>query len=166
LKPTEDAGVHGRREGIRLLAGLVVLLPALVVGGLWLGAYFGPSLSRMHPTVTLAERVYLEEKGVVKGTTDASEAFRKTERAPAELYKESAATTKHFVTWGRILGGWFALVIGLKLVSLTVRRKRTGYEPDKAKCLSCGRCFMACPHERKRKKTLDVPESDRATVSG
>jgi ferredoxin len=167
LKPTEDAGVRGRKEGIRRLAGLVVLLPALIISGLWLGAYLGPSLSRMHPTVTLAERVYLEEKGAVKGTTDASEAFRKTGRAPAELYKEGVATTKHFVTWGRILGAWVALVIGLKLVSLTVRRKRTGHEPDKAKCVSCGRCFMSCPHERVRsKKQASLPDHPRPSPAG
>lgn len=158
LKPTEDTGARGRREGISRLAGLLIALPALILGGLWLGGYLGPRLSCIHPTVSLAERVSLEEKGAVIGTTDASEAFHKTGLAPARLYEEASALTKRFVTWGRILGAWCGIVFGLKLVSLTVRRKRTGYEPDKAKCVSCGRCFAACPHEGKRKKTSPVTE--------
>jgi ferredoxin len=47
---------------------------------------------------------------------------------------------------------FFFAVIWLKLVSLNVRRQRTDFEPDRAKCLSCGRCIDSCPVEHKLRK--------------
>lgn len=51
-----------------------------------------------------------------------------------------------------MLGGWFGLVIGVKLVSLCYRGARPEYRVNQAECLSCGRCYMACPMERKRRR--------------
>lgn len=152
LKPSEDLGARRRTEGLGRLAGLLALLPALVACGLWLGGFLGPALSRLHPTIQAAERVFLEEKGLVQGTTDASDAFYQSGRPAAELYEEATALEAGFATAGRIFGGWLALVLAVKLLSLAVRRTRSGYEPDKAKCVSCGRCFLNCPHERAGRK--------------
>ncbi len=49
-----------------------------------------------------------------------------------------------------ILGGFLGLVFGSKLIGLSVRRERKGYEPDRAECLSCGRCIEMCPVEHVR----------------
>ncbi len=47
----------------------------------------------------------------------------------------------------RRLGG---LVVGVKLIYLSVRRRRADYQPDRAACVSCGRCFWYCPCEHAR----------------
>ena len=42
------------------------------------------------------------------------------------------------------------LVIGLKLIGLTMRPSRADYEPDRGACFGCARCFSYCPSERVR----------------
>lgn len=51
---------------------------------------------------------------------------------------------------GLLAGGILALAIWCKLISLAIRRAREDYTPNKATCLSCGRCFRSCPVEQKR----------------
>ena len=48
------------------------------------------------------------------------------------------------------LAAWTGLVIGFKLVTLSIRRKRTDYQPDRSRCVSCGRCYWYCPGEQVR----------------
>ena len=149
-KPNADQPPRPRSEGLRRLGLLVLILPVLVGAGSLLGRALGGPLSRLDTTVKTAERVRLEEDGLVEGTTDESDAFRQTARPPAELYAEAEAQRAKVRTGGMIWGGFFGLVIGIKLLSLSVRRKRTDYEPDKAKCVSCARCFESCPREHRR----------------
>jgi NosR/NirI family transcriptional regulator, nitrous oxide reductase regulator len=53
------------------------------------------------------------------------------------------------IAWGSwALGGFLGLVAGLKLVQLSVRRRRKEFEIDRARCVSCGRCFRYCPVQR------------------
>lgn len=165
-EPNQDDAWRRRpldlRRSVRRLGVLLALLPVLAGVGLWLGGHLGSPFSRVHSTVRLAERVRREETGPAAGalltdkaTADALEAFRKTGRPTGELYEEALALRARFVTGSRIFGAWLGLVIGLKLVSLSVKRTTTDYEPDRAVCLSCGRCFMNCPRERDRLKETD-----------
>ena len=55
---------------------------------------------------------------------------------------------RHFDLSGLFIG----LVLWGKAISLSVLRKREGYEPDKMKCVSCARCFEFCPKEQKLRK--------------
>ena len=69
---------------------------------------------------------------------------------PAEILKAAADLRRRFDLACGLFGGWIGLVIGLKLVALSVRQSRTDYEPDRGACLACARCFTACPNERVR----------------
>ena len=177
-EPTVDQPAAERRRGRRRLALLLPLLPGLVVMGTWLGTRLKVPLSRMDPTVRLAERVWLEETDQVEGTTEASEAFRDTGRPVQELYRNALKKTGRFgfssgllrewwelplagkvrragllgpaVGAGGWLGAWVGLVIGLKLIHLSIRRRRTDYQTDRTSCVSCGRCFWYCPNEQAR----------------
>ena len=142
---------HPRTAGRGRLAATLALAPVLVGAGLWLGARAGPAMARVHDTVRLADRVRLEQAGKVEGTTDASDAFYATRRPVEDLYAESAGLVDDFRLGGALLGAWVGLVVGAKLISLSVRRTRTDYEPDRATCLSCGRCFAYCPKEQSRR---------------
>lgn len=132
------------------LAGLLLLAPVLIAAGAGLGALLAVPLSQLDPNVRLAERLRLEDTGKVQDTTDASEAFRNTGRSAAKLYQWARDRQDHFTTLGGWLGAWVGLVVGVKLISLSVRRKRTDFEPDRTRCVACGRCYWYCPCEQVR----------------
>ena len=151
-KPTADWPAGEYKIAKRRLAGLLLLLPVLVFLGAWLGHAVGPAMSRTNPTVALAERMYSEEQGKVEDTTDASTAFRATGKTVAQLYEEASDIRARFGKGSLLFGAFVGLVGGLKLAGASVRRKRTGYEADRASCLACGRCFEYCPREHLRLK--------------
>jgi NosR/NirI family transcriptional regulator, nitrous oxide reductase regulator len=144
-EPTLTLPVAEKKRGRRRLACILVLCPVLIVAGLWLGRKLEFPMSLVHPTVRLAQRIRLEQTGQIEGTTDASEAFRHTGRQVEELYGEAKQIGNKFRLAGGWFGGWVGLVIGVKLIYLSVRRRRVDYEPDRAACVSCGRCFWYCP---------------------
>ena len=57
-----------------------------------------------------------------------------------------------FALGGALFGAFIGLVIGGKLLALSVKRRRTDYEADRASCLACGRCYSYCPKEHERLK--------------
>jgi len=153
LKPTEPLAPHAGLQGKRLLAGLILLLPVLAAGGAWLGGLASGAMSRADYTVLLADRVRLDQAGLVQGDDQYINAFRVMKLTPGELYDLSRGVQDRFRRWGRVFGGFLGVVIGLKLLRLSVRRTRQDYAPNRSTCLSCGRCFAYCPIERKRRGT-------------
>ncbi len=143
----------------RRLGWLFVALPLLVAVGAYLASALAPALSRTHMKVLLAERVWMEEAGEVEGTTDASSAFRGTGRTLEDLYAEADAVRRRFRLGGALAGAYFGLVIGMRLLTLSVRRTRADYTIDRAACLSCGRCFASCPKERQRQKAIEAAQA-------
>jgi ferredoxin len=51
---------------------------------------------------------------------------------------------------GGLLGFWMGAVVGGKMLVALGRTRHTLYEPDQGACLSCGRCYESCPHQRAR----------------
>jgi len=149
-EPTAAQTAADRRRGRRRLAALLAACPVLMLIGFWLGRQLETPLAQTHPVVRQAERVYQEQAGEVQGTTDASDAFRNTGRPAGELYAEAVRLQSAFRQAGGWFGAWVGLVIGVKLIYLSVRRRRTDYQPDRAACVSCGRCFWYCPCEHVR----------------
>jgi polyferredoxin len=145
IKPPTPPETGPRRAGRARLAALLVALPLLMALGAWLGYRAGGNLARVDPTVSLAERVWLEQQGYAPGTTLASDAFYRTGRTNESLYAEAAAIRGRFAPGTAALGAWVALVVGLRLIGLSLRRHRTQYEADQGACLLCGRCYQACP---------------------
>jgi len=177
-KPSAEAPSRQRLRGKAALLAAMGLLPVLLVGGGLLGGLLGPGMARAHWTVRLADRIRDEDAGTVKGATDESKAFRETARTSAELFAEADGIVAQFdakwpltrvvslglaggsrgprVGMAHLLGALVGLVIGLKLIGLTVRRRTADYEPDRFSCLSCGRCFAYCPIEQARRKGSEV----------
>jgi len=52
--------------------------------------------------------------------------------------------------------GIAGVVIGLMLIGASVHRTRTDYEPDRATCVACGRCYKYCPVGREHLKELGI----------
>jgi len=151
-EPTADWMARDYVTGKKRLALLMVLLPVLALSVGWAGSKLKNVTARMHATVRLAERVYLEDAGKAEGTTNASLAFRATGRQPAQLYAEASAIRAKFTLGGWFFGGFVGLIAGLKLIGLSQRVGRTDYQADRASCLACGRCFEYCPKEHARRK--------------
>lgn len=141
----------------RRLVAMLILLPVLVGCGFYFGGAAGVNLARKHRTVSLAERVFLEESGKVEGYTNRSAAFRITGVPVENLYSDARTLRGRYALAGRLCGIWIAMVVGFKLISLAIRRKRHDYEADQTRCIACARCFKSCPQELQR-LGLPVPE--------
>ena len=148
-KPTDDTAKIHRSQGKKRLAILLILLPVFVASGVLVGIYAGSPFSRVNPTVNLAHHISLNEPDQSEEITDAIDAFYRTARPTTELYEEARAIGGQFTIGGGILGGFLGLIIGLKMIQLSVRRRRVDYEMNQTTCLSCARCFSYCPVERK-----------------
>ena len=155
MREPETVPAGPRNLGIdrRRLAWLLALLPVLLVGGGWLGSQFSVPASRLHPTVSLADQLVRAEGTPPKLSllTPDDPALERARQTPKEILSEAAAIRRNFVTGGWIFGAWVGLVIGVKLISLSVRRRRTDYEPDRGECFACARCFEYCPNELVRR---------------
>jgi NosR/NirI family nitrous oxide reductase transcriptional regulator len=148
--PTPEAQSTERREGKRALTILVALLPVLIAIGAVGGRFAAPVLARSNATVSLADRVWNEEHGRVKGKTEASGAFEQQGAPRQQLYAEAAQIRRQFDLYALLAGAFMGLVLGLRLIGLSVRRRRENYETDPAACVACGRCFAYCPVSRSR----------------
>ena len=149
-RPTVDQPAERRQSGRQRLILLLALLPVLVAAGSGIGRLLAVPAAQLDPIVRLAERVRLEETGAVDDTTDASDAFRNTGRPTEELYRRSIRIRRQMAGFGTWLGAWVGLVIALKLLQLSIRRRRTDYEADQGRCIACGRCYWYCPQEQVR----------------
>jgi polyferredoxin len=146
--PTPEVLHQDRRR----LGWVLVAFPVLFGLGIWLGPQLAVRASRLHPSVALAERYLREQKNPVpQGVqTAAALALARAEQDPKGLLSSAIEVRTRFRHAGRVFGIWMAAVIGLKLVSLCLRRRRSDYEPDRGGCLACARCFEFCPSERLR----------------
>ena len=146
---------ESRARGVRRLLLLLLLLPVAIIGGGWTVARMHGPLSRMSLVVVQAEQVLGEELGLREGTTLDSEVFRRTGEPRDELYREALAIQERVRRGGWILGGLLGLVVLLRLFELSVRRRREYHSIDPESCLSCARCFEACPRERERREQME-----------
>jgi NosR/NirI family transcriptional regulator, nitrous oxide reductase regulator len=139
----------------RRLAALLGLAPLLVIGGGAVGWLLTVPLARLEHDVRLAERIHLEDTGLVEGTTEASEAFRSTGQPKEELLAQVVDIRSRFRLPAILIGGWVGLVVAVKLISLSVHRRREEYQPDRSRCVSCARCYWYCPGEQVRLGLID-----------
>ncbi|MGQ9574934.1 MAG: 4Fe-4S binding protein [Thermoguttaceae bacterium] len=163
LQPTAQQMPEDRLRGRLRLALVLVLLPVWIGVGAAAGYRLGVPLSRVHFQAALAELVRRGDPGQRQGDIDRIEAFQNTRRQPEQLYADALALHAQYAHAGLWLGAWVGLVIGMKLLSLSIRRRRQHYQPDKAKCVACGRCFWYCPEEQAR---LGLIETIPAGVQG
>lgn len=150
--PTPEKAGEPRSKGVRRLAMTLALAPVLVLGGGFLGSRLALPVSRFHKSVAMAERIVLEEQGLVEDKTIQTDHYRISGGTPQEIYREALGVRGKMRVGGWIFGGYAALVFVGRFMGLSVTRKREDYIPNRADCVSCTRCFMSCPKERERRR--------------
>jgi NosR/NirI family transcriptional regulator, nitrous oxide reductase regulator len=142
------------------LGWLLLLLPALVAGGAWLGSMLAPAAAQLNPTVELAERYVRQQKNPVQYGVQTPEALslQRAEENPQVILSAAENLRHRFALACLLFGGWVGLVIGVKLIALSVRQSRTDFEPDRGACFECARCFEYCPNERVRLGLMPASE--------
>ncbi len=146
-QPASGKAAESVERGVRRLAWLLMLAPVLVLGAGWLGSRQDVVLARLHPAVRLAERVLAEDAGAT-GSTLESRTFRAGGRQTSELAAQARAVRTRLRRGGWALGAYLGLVLSAALVRWSRRQRRPAFGPDPGRCLSCGRCFAACPKTR------------------
>ena len=155
--PTGELPVS-RRKGIAMLAVLFMLLPVIVAGSGWAVSRLHVPLSRRHYTVSLADKIQLENSSGRTVPTEETNAYRASGKTDEELFVEADVIRNTFKTGGWILGGFLGFVFCVKIIGLTIMKRRSGYTTDTGACFSCARCFSYCPVEQVRRGNMDPDE--------
>jgi len=151
-EPNPNLEIEKKETGIKRLMILFLILPVVMAGTGFLTSSISHIIAHLHPQIQLTKQIYMENNHLTGTTTDASETFRATGLSFNDLRKDADEIFKHFYTGSWIFGLYAGLMIMLLLIKVSIIKKRTGYEPDKEACVSCGRCFEACPKEQEKRK--------------
>lgn len=146
LPPEVQGSSAEHRSGSRRISMLVACIPfALFAGGLF-GYFCAPVLSSFHRDVRLLHEL---DSGI---RSEAVEAFESSSSSREELRAHTVQIQNGVLlalTSAGVLFG--ALVMADLIAEARRRREESIYTIDPSLCLCCGRCYAACPLERKEK---------------
>jgi hypothetical protein len=140
---------------------LLLVIP-LALGG-FLGRYGGLYLSGFNGTVKLDKELKAYDRTSsdfehsvlsLDGEEFIKRSVNEPESASGKLSEDALAIRGKFGTGGIFIGAWLALVFFLRTAAALSGRKYGIFEPDRALCVSCARCYLYCPIERERLKKL------------
>ena len=151
-RPATDSELKEKSPGTKQMTILILTIPLFVIAGGWGVSQMHIPLSRQHFTVSLAEEIRMENSGARAETTEITRTFRASGQPTTDLLAQADMIVSRFYTGSWLLGGFLGLVIALKLIGLSIRKKRIEYSADNGDCLSCGRCFSYCPFELEQRK--------------
>ncbi len=156
--PTTDEPSRDPDARPRALA-LVLLIPlsALLFG--WLGGKVGLASVAWHPTGELASQVTMAEAGTLpEPAPDEITAWRQAGADRPALSTAVFVLEQRSLFLGRLFGAAFGVVAALHLVRVRFPQATADYVTDPADCVSCARCFTACPYERLRRgEAVNLP---------
>ena len=158
--PTPVRALGPRSIATRRLAVALLMIPVLTVAGVWGGSFIAPVFAGADRTVVLAREVKNVASGLAEHTTE-TEAFMSTGETIQALNAEAAAIGGRINIGSRFFGAFLGLVIASRIAALCMLGRRADYEPDRASCYSCARCFATCPREHVRLKGLAGPATDQ-----
>jgi len=146
---TGPIDADARRRARRSMAWAVLAVPVLVAAGAVGGALAGSAVANVHPTVRAAVYVAADQGKPADAISDATRAARQAKNEDGLL--ESADSVRRQFVWGTsVAAAVFGLAVGGTLISLSRRRANAHYEVNAARCVSCARCYSACPVGRRR----------------
>jgi ferredoxin len=159
--PVPEAVAHGTKAAARRrVVMLAVVLPALALGFGWLGGPVALLAMPLHPDGKLAALVVAAEEGrLATPLPDQVVAYQQHGSDRAAVLGRAAELERKFLLLGRVMGGLFGLVLALKLARSLFPLPDPDYRTDAGRCVSCARCFSACPYELQRRGVpVTLPE--------
>ena len=133
------------RTGVRRVLAYFLLIPLMMAVGGLLMRQVSPDLARGNKKVRLYAQVMHFEAHPDEEQNPDVEAFYSQGRTLEELTVSKDAVLKDFRLWSTLAGLLIGLVVGVKLVRLSLKRGRKQYEIAPARCVACGKCFSYCP---------------------
>ncbi len=115
-------------------------------------------MARLDWRVELANKVTREHRLPSKERSDEAETYLKTIAAPNRLFDNARAVQRQMRIGCVAFGGWTGLVIGLSLITASIRRLRKDYTADAGTCVACARCYQTCPVEHARRTGQSVED--------
>lgn len=126
-----------------------LLIPLFAVSGAVILYNLAPALAGANGYVRLAREIRTEKETGLESVSKAVIAFKESGKTETELFTEEEAIIRQFRKASPWAGIFLGISLGIGMVSLTIRSRRTEYKPDQGKCYSCGRCFKFCPIKAK-----------------
>lgn len=135
-------------EGVRRIVLYLVVLPILMAAGALIMRWASPNMARANSEVRLYGMVTAYEQSFADQMEPEVEAFYSQGRNLAELEASKEGVLKQFRLYSTLAGILIGLVIGLKLLEMSLKRGRKEYEIDYAHCVGCAKCFDYCPQNK------------------
>jgi ferredoxin len=122
-----------------------LLIPVFAIAGAFLFIDLAPGLSGINNTVRLAREIRLENETGIESLSKPVIAFKESGKTEVELFEEEGVIISRFNKASPWAGLFLGISLGIGMLSLSLRSKRTEYKPHQGKCYSCGHCFKYCP---------------------
>jgi NosR/NirI family transcriptional regulator, nitrous oxide reductase regulator len=142
-EPVAETGK--RRSNVNRFIIYFLVFPIWVGIGGFAGSKMQVPLSMLNRTVYLADLIVKHPEVKNDPLNIVVRTFMSLGKSTGKLMAEAVAIRKQFYIGGWLLGGFMGLVIGSRLMRLSVFRRRDDWEPNKTNCLSCARCMNYCP---------------------
>jgi len=146
-----------RAGQFRRFIAMLALAPVLIAGGAGAGWLSGAFIARAHPDVALVERL-AKATPADEDLYPEIEAFKRMGQSREWAEARAADTVGRFRRGCAWAGVFMGVVIALRILVLTRLQRRPLHEADRVRCVACGRCFAACPRNRKRE---DAPPAGK-----
>jgi polyferredoxin len=142
-EPVAETGK--RRSNVNRFIIYFLVFPLWVGIGGFAGSKMQVPLSMINRTVYLADLLIKHPEVKNDPNNIDVRTFMSLGKSTVKLMEEAVVIRNQFYIGGWLLGGFMGLVIGSRLMRLSVFRRRDDWEPNKTNCLSCARCMSYCP---------------------
>jgi len=146
ILPSDEArpAIEPAKERKRFLIYLV-LVPVFAAAGAILSGNLSNVFAGLNSDVRLAREIRAEKESGIPALSQAAAGFKEEGTTEEELFELETYINKRYKKGSIWMGIFLGASFGMSLVALSTRSRRTGYEPHRGKCYSCGRCFSYCP---------------------
>ena len=140
----DTAWAHQFRQFVMMLLATPLLVAGCAGTGWLMGAFF----AKAHPLVETAEclRVATPE---TEDLYPRIEAFKKNGMSQEALETEVLAVVNRFRAGCAGAGAFIGLVVALRILGLSRLRTLSEHEANRFRCIACGRCYPACPKNKR-----------------
>ena len=151
------------QKGVHRVLLYLTVLPLLMVAGALIMRWSSPDLARANREVRLYEMVTRYESGPGDVMEDEVEAFYSQGRNLTELSASKDEVLARFSLYSTLCGILIGLVVGCKLLEMSLKRGRKEYEIDYERCVGCAKCFDYCPQNRTSHNSKDQDNEKETT---